>query len=79
MQGRLRTLKTGSQCSNILAYLKEGHTLTVELARELGFGSNLRSRVSNLHDAGYDIVSKKIKTSKSYFAQYSMPEFVKEI
>ena len=79
MQGKLRTIKTGSQCSKILAFLQLGKTLTVSQARELGFGDNLRSRISNLHEAGYNIKSEKVKTSDSYIAKYSMPEVIKAI
>lgn len=77
MQGKLKTFKTGSQCSKILAYLQRGNTLTVSQARELGFGDNLRSRVSNLHEAGHDIQSVKVDTSTGYIAEYHMPEFKK--
>jgi hypothetical protein len=78
MQGKLRTLKTDSQASMILEYLQRGFTLTVEQARGLGFGSNLRSRIPNLHDCGYDVVSEKVKTSTGYIARYFMPEFKKD-
>lgn len=55
MQGKLRTIKTTSQCGKILAYLKDGNTLSVAQARELGFGDNLRSRISDLEKAGHKI------------------------
>ena len=76
MQGRLKTFKTVSQCSKILAYLQLGNTLTVSQARELDFGDNLRSRVSNLHDAGHNVISKRQDTNTGFIAVYAIPEYV---
>ena len=78
MKGKLKTFKIGSQNSKILAYLQQGNTLTVAEARELGFGDNLRSRVSNLHEAGHNVVSERVETSTGFIARYHMPEFSKE-
>lgn len=78
MKGKLRTFKTDSQNTKILAYLKLGNTLTVSQARELGFGDNLRSRVSNLHEGGYDVASVKVPTNSSYIAEYSILEHVNQ-
>lgn len=50
MKGKLHTFKTNSQCSKILEYLKTGKSLTVMEALKLGFGANLRSRISNLKE-----------------------------
>ena len=72
MQGKLRNFKTNSQCDRILKYLKAGNSLTVEKARELKLGSNLRSRISDLKDAGYNIISTKIKFMGGYIAEYKM-------
>lgn len=68
----LKTFRTNSQCAKILAYLKEGNSLTVEKARELKFGANLRSRISDLERAGYIIKRKMIKFSGGYVAEYSL-------
>ena len=72
MQGKLRTIRTGSQCSRILAYLQDGNSLTVEQCRCKGWGANLRSRVSNLKDAGYNVASKMVKFSGGFIAEYSL-------
>ena len=72
MQGKLINFKTNSQCSKILDYLKAGNSLTVMEALKLGFGANLRSRISNLKDAGYDIKSEMIKTNTGFVAKYSL-------
>lgn len=68
----LRTFRTNSQCAKILEYLKNGNSLTVEKARELKFGANLRSRISDLERAGYIIKREMIKFSGGYVAQYSL-------
>lgn len=69
----LRTFRTNSQCSKILEYLKHENSLTVERARELKFGANLRSRISNLEDAGYKINREYVKVSGgTYVALYSL-------
>lgn len=72
MQGKLRTFKTNSQCHKILAYLKQGNTLTVMECLQLGYGANLRSRVSDLKDAGYNIASELIKTNGGFVAKYKL-------
>lgn len=72
MKGKIHTFKTNSQCNKILDYLKTGKSLTVMEALKLGFGANLRSRISNLKDAGYDIKSEMIKTSTGFVAKYSL-------
>lgn len=74
MQGVLKTFRTNSQCAKILQYLKNGNSLTVEKARHLGYGSNLRSRISDIEKAGYKINHKMIKFSGGYVAQYSLGE-----
>lgn len=71
MKGKLKTFRTNSQCKKILEYLQTGKTLTVMEALNLGFGANLRSRISNLKDAGYDIKSEMIKTNTGFVAKYS--------
>lgn len=71
----LRTFRTNSQCSKILEYLKHGNSLTVERARELKFGANLRSRISNLEDAGYKIKREYVKVNGgTYVALYSLAD-----
>lgn len=72
MQGKLKNHKINSQCSKILEYLKSGKSLTVLEAAKLGFGMNLRSRVSNLKEDGYNIKSEKIKVDGTYVAKYSL-------
>lgn len=72
MKGNLRTFKTDSQCAKILNYLKTGATLTVEECRQKGWGSNLRSRISNIEEAGYKITRKKIKFNGGFVAEYSL-------
>lgn len=71
-QKPLRTFRTNSQCAKILQYLKDGKSLTVEKARDLRFGSNLRSRISDLERAGYTIKREMIRFSGGYVAQYSL-------
>lgn len=72
MQGKLKTFRTGSQCAKILAYLQTGKSLTVAEAQVLGFGSNLRSRISNLKDAGHQIKSEQVKFNGGFIAKYSL-------
>lgn len=72
MQGKIKSFKTDSQNSKVLAYLQTGKSLTCLEAAQMGFGMNLRSRVSNLRDAGYAISSVKIPTNSSYIAEYSL-------
>jgi len=72
MQGKLKNFKTGSQCQKILDYLKQGRRLTVASCLINGWGANLRSRISDLKDAGYNIKSEKITHSCGYFAEYSL-------
>ncbi len=68
----IKTFRKNSQCQKILNYLKEGNTITVEQCRSLGWGSNCRSRISDLIEAGYIIKSKMIKFSGGYVAQYEL-------
>jgi hypothetical protein len=42
------TKKAPSQCDKILNYLQQGGRLTVLKALDLGFGINLRSRISEI-------------------------------
>ncbi len=42
------TPKAPNQCDKILTYLKNGGRLTVLKALELGYGINLRSRISEI-------------------------------
>lgn len=72
MQGKLKNIRTNSQCSKILEYLKTGKSLTVMEALSLGFGANLRSRVSNLKEARHNIVSEKVRVNGTYVARYSL-------
>ena len=72
MQGTIKSFKQNSQNAKILEYLKSGNTLTCRQASNFGFGDNLRSRVSDLKRAGYNVVSKKINTKSSYIAEYSL-------
>lgn len=72
MKGALSTFKTTSQCGRILAHLKTGATLTCYEAMIKGFGMNLRSRISNIRDAGYNIKSEQVKFNGGFVAQYSL-------
>jgi hypothetical protein len=72
MQGTIKSFKQGSQNSKILEYLRQGNTLTCLQAQQLGFGMNLRSRVSDLKRAGHVVHSKMIQISDSYIAEYSL-------
>lgn len=72
MKGELKTFRTNSQNFKILNYLKTGDNLTVAKARALGFGDNLRSRISDLKKAGYDINSKQVNIKGGYIAKYTL-------
>jgi hypothetical protein len=75
MQGTIKSFKQNSQNSKILEYLKTGASLTCLEAVKLGFSHNLRSRISNLKSAGYDIESKQVNIDNgSYIAEYSLSE-----
>lgn len=47
-------------------------SLTCLQASHMGFGMNLRSRVSDLKRAGYDVVSNLVIVGDSYIAEYSL-------
>lgn len=72
MQGKIKSFKTDSQNSKILAYLQTGKSLTCLEAMQMGLTHNLRSRISNLREAGYTINSVKVPTNSSYIAEYSL-------
>ena len=72
MQGTIKSFKQNSQNAKILEYLKLGSTLTCRQASNLGFGDNLRSRVSDLKRAGYDVQSKQVDVPNGYIAEYSL-------
>jgi len=73
MQGKIKSFKTDSQNSKVLAYLQTGKSLTCLEAQYLGFGMNLRSRVSDLKRAGYDVISKQVNIGNgSYIAEYRL-------
>jgi len=72
MQGKLKTFRTGSQSAKILAYLQTGNSLTCLESMQLGLSHNLRSRVSNLKEAGYNIVSEMVKTNTGFVAKYRL-------
>lgn len=73
MKGTIKSFKQNSQNSKILEYLKTGASLTCLEAQQLGFGMNLRSRVSDLKRAGYDVESKQVNIDNgSYIAEYSL-------
>lgn len=76
MKGKLKTFRTNSQNQKILNYLMAGNSLTVEGARILGFGSNLRSRISNLKEAGYTIHTKQISFNGGYVFEYSLVKYI---
>lgn len=72
MQGTIKSFKQNSQNAKILEYLKSGNTLTCLEAMNLGFGMNLRSRISDLKRGGYEILSKQVNIGSSYIAEYSL-------
>ncbi len=73
MQGTIKSFKQNSQNSKILEYLKTGASLTCLEATQMGFGMNMRSRVSDLKRAGYDVISKQVNTDNgSYIAEYRL-------
>ena len=72
MQGTIKSFKQNSQNSKILEYLKSGASLTCLEAMNMGFGMNLRSRISDLKRAGYDITSRLVDTRHSYIAEYKL-------
>jgi len=72
MQGTIKSFKQNSQNAKILNYLKSGASLTCLEAMQMGFGMNLRSRISDLKRAGYSILSKQVPTNSSYIAEYKL-------
>ena len=72
MQGKLSNFRINSQCFKILEHLKAGNSLTVMEALNLGFGANLRSRISNIKDAGYPIKVVYEKVNGTFIARYSL-------
>ena len=72
MQGTIKSFKQNSQNSKILEYLKSGATLTCLEAVKMGLSHNLRSRISDLKRAGYDVTSRLIDTKHSYIAEYKL-------
>lgn len=75
MQGTIKSFKQNSQNFKILEYLKTGESLTCLQASMLGYGMNLRSRISDLKRAGYNIISKKVDVAGgTYIAEYKLGE-----
>ena len=72
MQGTIKSFKQNSQNAKILNYLKSGSTLTCLQAFNLGSGQNLRSRISDLKRAGYDVISKRVIIPYGYVAEYRL-------
>jgi hypothetical protein len=73
MQGTIKSFKQDSQNAKILEYLKSGASLTCLQAQQFGFGMNLRSRISDLKRAGYDVQSKQVNIDNgSYIAEYRL-------
>lgn len=72
MQGPIKTFRTDSQNAKILEYLNSGKTLTCLEAIQIGLSHNLKSRISDLNKAGYNIKSKKVKVTGTYIARYSI-------
>jgi len=69
----MQKLNKNSQCGKIFEYLKNGGTLTVVKAYELGFGINLRSRIHELKSKGHgNINSKIVKIGDLKYCEYSM-------
>jgi AICAR transformylase/IMP cyclohydrolase PurH len=76
MKGIIKTFRTDSQCSKILKHLQSGASLTCFEAMTMGLGMNLRSRVSNIRDAGHAIRSEQIKFNGGFVAKYTL---IKEV
>lgn len=75
MQGTIKSFKQNSQNSKILEYLKTGASLTCLQAAQNGWGMNLRSRISDLKRAGYDVKAKMTDIPNGTFvAEYSLDE-----
>lgn len=72
----LTSFKTTSQCGRILAYLQTGAPLTCLKSIQLGLSHNLRSRISNIRDAGYKIKSVQVNFNGGFVAQYSLEKEV---
>ena len=72
MKGELKSFKIDSQCFKILEYLKTGASLTCYEAMTKGFGMNLRSRISNIREAGYKVKSIQEKFNGGFVARYSI-------
>ena len=73
MQGTIKSFKQNSQNSKILEYLKTGASLTCLEAAQMGFGYNLRSRISDLKRFGCIIESKQVNIDNgSYIAEYRL-------
>ena len=75
MKGELKSFRVDSQNAKILQYLKTGKSLTVMEALNLGFGANLRSRISDLEKAGYIIQRQTIKFDGGYVCRYSLKDY----
>lgn len=61
-----------SQCDRILEYLKRGGTLT-PLQALMKFDSlRLGARISDLREAGYRIVTTRVKVGEKRVASYSL-------
>lgn len=71
-KGVMNTFRIDSQNYNILEYLKTGKSLTVEEARLLGFGANLRSRISNIEDKGFKIKRERVSFNGGFVHRYSL-------
>lgn len=63
-----------SQCNQILAWLKSGHSLTALDALNRFKCFRLASRISDLKRRGYNIVKKMVKNEENgkHYAQYTI-------
>jgi hypothetical protein len=67
-------MKRISQKQKILEHFQTGESLTCEQCRDNKWGANLRSRVSDLKNDGFKIVSDQINFEGGYVAKYSLPK-----
>lgn len=65
-------MKPQSQSQKILAWLQSGNTLTQLDALRMFRCMRLASRISDLRNAGYNIISQKEKHDGGVHARYSM-------
>lgn len=71
---KLRNKITNSQGNQILKHLGDGNTLTQIEALNMFRCMRLASRIYDLRDQGWQIITTTIGSGRSKYAQYSMSE-----